>query len=75
MLIFKQDRQSTLAIIKGNKWFKYSNDEEGLLDYISIPRLNGIHEDYKVFRFDEILRNWDVSDWSEGDLPEGSRRE
>jgi len=74
MLVFKQDRQPTLAIIKGRKWFNYTGDYEGTVDYISIPRLNAMNEGYKIFQFDEILKNWSDSDWHEEVLPEGSIR-
>ena len=67
MLIFKQDRQPTLAVIKGRKWFSYSQDYEGLTDFIKV-------KEYTIFKFDEILRSWDTSDWLEAELPEGSRR-
>ena len=67
MLIFKQDRQPTLAVIKGRKWFSYSQDYEGLTDFIKV-------KEYTIFKFDEILRSWDTSDWWEAELPEGSRR-
>ena len=50
MVIFKQDRQQTLAIVPSSMSFPDNK-------YIEINRDNKY---YKVYLFDEILKNWDT---------------
>ena len=56
MLLFQQDRQPILAIIRGNKYFYSTQNLEGPTEYVKFG-------DYKLVPFEEILAKWNSADW------------
>ena len=56
MLLFQQDRQPILAIIRGNKYFYSTQNMEGPTEYVKFG-------DYKMFPFEKILSVWNTFDW------------
>ena len=56
MLLFQQDRQPILAIIRGNKYFYSTQNMEGPTEYVKFG-------DYKMFPFEKILGVWNTFDW------------
>jgi len=55
MILFQQDRQPILAIIK-NKWFYCTNNTQGPVKSVELG-------DYMMIPFEEILALWDIRDW------------
>jgi Holliday junction resolvase len=55
MLLFQQDRQPILAVIR-NKWFYCTHNTEGPTKSIQIG-------DYMMVPFEEILEQWATQDW------------
>ena len=58
MLIFKQDRQPTLAVIKSEIPINQEKIKEGPSNYIRI-------KNYKIYLFDELLKGWNDEYWFE----------
>ena len=56
MLLFQQDRQPILAVIRGNKYFYCTQNMEGPTEYVKFG-------DYKLVPFEEILAKWNSADW------------
>ena len=56
MILFQQDRQPILAIIRKDKWFYCTHDTEG-------PSQSALFGDYMMVSFEEILKHWTDQDW------------
>ena len=60
MVLFQQDRQPILAIIKGNKYFYSTQNMVGPTEYVKFG-------DYIMVPFEEVLNKWVVVDWFTND--------
>ena len=58
MLIFKQDRQPTLVVVKDELPIKEVKVKQGPTNCIRI-------KDYRIYLFDELLKGWKMDDWCE----------
>jgi hypothetical protein len=59
MVLFQQDRQPILAIIKNSTFFLGTQNTEGPTNYIKFG-------DYKIVPFEEIIDKWILGDWFTG---------
>ena len=56
MLLFQQDRQPILAVVRANKYFHCTQNLVGPTEYVNFG-------DYKLVPFEEALSKWSTLDW------------